>query len=275
MSSWQVYSVIENMSKKYLLVSVLSLTFSLFIPSTLMIAYAADATAEANSQININANSLYNTRTMILGNNVKNFVIIIPDEAHESLGQAKNQLPLTNQPYLPQHLVTNVGTTVAWFSADVGHKHMVTVSDSNSKKVYENTFFLYNEASKPLTLNNTGNFSYLEKGANNAVPSFVMNGTISVGNLPSEFKTPQNASLQKQIGTVGAYMIPAIMLDKYASEFAKRGFTVDSHFTYKDLRGGQKGTGPEQTLITWTTPETNLGKVISSLKEITPTLPYS
>ena len=43
---------------------------------------------------------------MILGNNVKNFVIILPDEAHESLNQPENQLPLTNQPYLPQHLVT-------------------------------------------------------------------------------------------------------------------------------------------------------------------------
>lgn len=266
MFSWQFLSDIEHMSKKYLLIYILSLTFSMIIPSNFMIAYAANATVMDNSQINIYANPLYNNRTMILGNNVKNFVITIPDEAHESLGQAKNQLPLTNQPYLPQHLVTNVGSTVIWLNADVGHKHMITLSDSNSKKVYENAFFPYNEVSKALTLNNTGNFSYLEKGANNAVPSFVMNGTISVIRSPSS---------QKQIGTEGAFMIPAIMLDKYTSEFAKRGFTVDSHFTYKDLRGGQKGTGPEQTLITWTTPETNLGKVISSLKVITPTLPYS
>ena len=144
---------------------------------------------------------------------------------------------------------------------------MITLSDSNSKKVYENAFFPYNEVSKPLTLNKTGNFSYLEKGANNAVPSFVMNGTISVIRSPSS---------QKQIGTVGAYMIPAIMLDKYTSEFAKRGFTVDSHFTYKDELGVDKRVdGPEQTLIIWTTPESNLDKVISALKDITPTLPYS
>ncbi len=77
---------------------------------------------------------------MILGNNVKNFVIIIPDEAHESLNQPKNQLPLTNQPYLPQHLVTNVGTTVVWFNPDVAHKHMITLTDSNSKRVYEAAF---------------------------------------------------------------------------------------------------------------------------------------
>ncbi len=261
---------------KCILMVVLILTSSLIIiPITFTISHAQSITDNSNSQPNINANSLYNGRTMILGNNVKNFVIVIPDEAHESLNQPKNQLPLTNQPYLPQNLVTNVGTTVVWFSADVGHNHKITLSDSNSKKVYENAFFPFNEASKPLTLNNTGKFSYLEADINKDVPSFVMNGTITVTNLPSELKSPQNASSLNKISTVGAYMIPGIMLDKYTSEFTNRGFMVDSHFTYKDLRGGQKGTGPQQTLITWTTPETNLDKVISALKEITPTLPYS
>lgn len=85
-----------------------------------------------------------------------------------------------------------------------------------------------------------------------------MNGTITVANLHSELKAPQNASSHKQISNVGAYMVPAIMLDKYTSEFTKRGFTVDSYFTYKDLGGGQIGTGSEQTLIAWTTPETFL-----------------
>jgi hypothetical protein len=37
--------------------------------------------------LKIDANSLYNDQTMILGNNVKNFVIIISNEAHESLNQ--------------------------------------------------------------------------------------------------------------------------------------------------------------------------------------------
>ena len=50
---------------------------------------------------------------------------------------------------------------------------------------------------------------------------------------------------------------------------------VDSHFTHKDLSGGHKGTGSEQTLIMWTTLESNLNKVIFALKEIIPKLPYS
>lgn len=113
----------------------------MIIPSMFMISYAENSTSTGNSQPNIDATSLYNDKTMVLGNNVKNFIIILPDEAHESLNQPKNQLPLTNQPYLPQNLVTNVGTTVVWFNPDVAHKHMISLTDSNSKKVYEAPFF--------------------------------------------------------------------------------------------------------------------------------------
>lgn len=113
----------------------LILTLPVVITSLLMVSYAQNTLSP-----NVDATPLYNDKTMILGNNVKNFVIILPDEAHESLNQPKNQLPLTNQPYLPQHLVTNVGTTVVWFSADVGHKHMITLNDNNSKKVFEAAF---------------------------------------------------------------------------------------------------------------------------------------
>ena len=47
---------------------------------------------------------------------------------------------------------------------------------------------------------------------------------------------------------ISAFMVTARLLDKYRSECENNGFTIDSTCTYKDLRGGQKGTGPEQTL---------------------------
>ena len=241
--------------------------------SFVIFSYAENVNTTNSLQPEIDAKLLYNNQTIVLGKNVKNFVIVIPDEAHESLNQQKSQLPLTDQPYLPQNLVTNIGTTIAWFNADVGHNHKINLSDQGNRSVFGNAFFPFNEASKPLTLNNTGKYTYLEAGANKAVPSFVMKGTITIKNLTSELKS-QNASAN-QINTVGALMIPATMLDKYGSELAKNGFIIDSHFTYKDLRGGQKGTGPEQVLITWTSPEANLAKVISVLKEMIPKLPYS
>ena len=58
---------------------------------------------------------------------------------------------------------------------------------------------------------------------------------------------------QKSDEIVGNYMIPARFLDKYRAQFQDKEFTINSIYTYKDLRGCQKGIGPEQTLIVWKT----------------------
>jgi hypothetical protein len=70
-------------------------------------------------------------------------------------------------------------------------------------------------------------------------------------------------------------MVPAKFLDKYRSEFENNGFTIDSTYTYKDLRGGQRGTGSEQTLVVWKAHNVPLKIVISDLQELTSSLPYS
>ena len=75
--------------------------------------------------------------------------------------------------------------------------------------------------------------------------------------------------------TVGTLMVRAQDLDQYVSTLTSKGFTIDSTHTFKDLRGGQKGTGPEQTYIVWTTSGMNLDQVLSALEEISPSLPYS
>jgi hypothetical protein len=75
--------------------------------------------------------------------------------------------------------------------------------------------------------------------------------------------------------TVGTLIVPAKDLDQYVSALTSNGFTIDSTHTFQDLRGGQGDTGPEQTLIVWTTLGMNIDQVISALEEITPSLPYS
>jgi len=68
-----------------------------------------------------------------------------------------------------------------------------------------------------------------------------------------------------------------IDLDAYISELTDRGLVINSMHSFKDLRGGQEGTGDTQTLVIWGVDSSamNLDKVISALKEITPELPYS
>ncbi len=107
-----------------------------------------------------------------------------------------------------------------------------------------------------------------------------MNGTITVVNQPSSMSTStQNSTATSKANsnpdTVGTYMVPAKDLAKDVAALTNAGLHVDSTFTYKDARGGEKGTGPEQTLVVWTSSGMGLDKVISALQGVTPTLPYS
>ena len=59
-------------------------------------------------------------------------------------------------------------------------------------------------------------------------------------------------------------------------ELTDRDFVTSMH-NFKDLRGRQEGTGDTQTLLLWGADSSsmNLDRIISTLKEITPELPYS
>jgi plastocyanin len=70
-------------------------------------------------------------------------------------------LRVVDQLYLPQNAVVNTGTTVAWFNADVGHHHQITLVNNGSKNiVYESTLFNNFTASEPIKFNDTGTFAY-------------------------------------------------------------------------------------------------------------------
>ncbi len=60
------------------------------------------AYAIENNQPDINATNLYKTHNMILGNNVKNLVILVPNEAHEPYSLKEQQL--INQAFIPQNV---------------------------------------------------------------------------------------------------------------------------------------------------------------------------
>jgi plastocyanin len=226
-------------------------------------------------QPNINASDLFNTRTMVLGDNVKNLVIFIPNEAHESTNQAANQFPLANQPYLPQNSVVNTGTAITWFNGDVDHDRSITVvqgnsipSETESSTASEGDSFEYNTATTPTILNETGTYTYFEKDVNEDDPAFVMNGTINVINQPESL--PSDGS-----DTVGVLMVPAQDIQTYTTDLQNRGFAIESTHNFKDLRGGQSGTGDVQTLVVWATSGMTLPDIVTNLQEFTLDLPYS
>ena len=89
--------------------------------------------------------------------------------------------------------------------------------------------------------------------------------------------TTFNLGANNNVDTIGTYMVPTQDLETYISELTDKGFVINSMQDFKDLRGGQKGTGDTQTLLVWgaDSSATNLDQVISGLKGITPKLPYS
>ncbi|WP_458718919.1 hypothetical protein [Candidatus Nitrosocosmicus sp. R] len=105
-----------------------------------------------------------------------------------------------------------------------------------------------------------------------------MTGSIRVGNIQSPV-TPSSSftnSNSTNIDTVGVLMVPTQDIDSYIQRITDSGITVDNTYDFKDLRGGQKGTGDTQTLIVWTTANgKDLNETLSSLSVISAGLPYS
>lgn len=236
-------------------------------------------------QPDITASDVYNTHAMVLGSNVRNLVILIPNEAHESISQPKKERPLINQPYLPQNAIINTRTTVVWFNADKAHDHTISLNESNPKITFRSEPIHFSTASlHPVMFINTGTLKYFEKNVSKSDPRFTMSGTISVINQsltlsPSlnngSVAYPELKTKNSEIDTVGSFMAPSKDLLKYVKELKGKGFRIDSTFTYSDPRGGQKGTGPDQTLIIWTTSGIKLETITALLGRVISLLPYN
>jgi hypothetical protein len=64
--------------------------------------------------------------------------------------------------------------------------HKITLVDKNSNAtIYDSGPFKNFQATKPVKLNNTGAFTFLESGMNPKYPDYVLNGTITVTKQPS------------------------------------------------------------------------------------------
>jgi len=226
-------------------------------------------------QPNINAENIFNAKTMTLGNNVKNLVILIPNEGHHAAGE-DNEARFLDQHFVPENAVINTGTTVQWFNGDAGHERTIDVKDTDgTASIFNTGEIVDSQASNPFTFSNPGVFNYEAEGD----PGVTMTGSVTVGNIqslvsPSSSPSTSNSS-SNSIDTVGILMVPTQDIDGYIQQITSAGITVDNTFDFKDLRGGQEGTGDTQTLIVWTTAGKDLTETLSSLSKLSADLPYS
>jgi hypothetical protein len=70
-------------------------------------------------------------------------------------------------------------------------------------------------------------------------------------------------------------MVPTKDIDDYTKDFTHKGFTIDSTYSFNDLRGLARDTGSQQTLLVWTAdPNMTTDTIILALADIGSNLPY-
>jgi plastocyanin len=219
------------------------------------------------------ATDIFSSKQYTLSDNDKNLVILIPNEGHHGPDE-DDEARFIAQSFVPETAAISKGTNVIWFNGDVGHEHDIIVT-SNSESVspiYQTGEFTEFEA-KNYTFNDIGEFSYADTVEYDN--GYVMRGNISV----TDDDTGSAGDLSQTIddsSTVGILMVPTQDISLYTSDLQNRGFRINSMHNFQDLRGGQSGTGDEQTLIVWWAPiNMQITSALSQLSEFSSQLPYS
>ena len=288
-----MFKVERNLPTSSFIITLFAILCSA-IALVLILVYTTTTTAYAieNNQPDINATNLYKTHNMILGNNVKNLVILVPNEAHEPYSLKEQQL--INQAFIPQNVRMNVGTTIVFFNADVGHDHREVITKGlTGSRVFDTRIFSYDvdddeddkipNSSRNYTFNEIGDFSYYDT----VFGKKVMNGTIEVVSNPLTQATTTTTTTimnnnnndnsltsyypQYDFDTIGAFVVPTEMLNKYTTSFENQDLQIYDIHNFRNLMDKDNA---KHSLIVWTSNGHTLKSVIDKLQKITPTLPY-
>lgn len=214
------------------------------------------------------ADNLYYNHTLVLEENIKNLMVLIPNEAHHGPHPTKESR-FIEQPFLPARAVVNVGTTVLWFNGDAGYKHKMSINPAQGQESSSGSVtnaFSTHEASDPVAFDTIGQFNYAD--TRTYENKFVMRGNITVK------KQNHSVTQASPIDTVGVLMVPAHHVHSYMEVLKEKRFIVNSVHKFKNLSGPQK-VGDAQSLLVWGTSGMDLSQVLDKLREISLTLPYT
>ena len=93
---------IRTITLTLILLSTFAISYIILDNTTydIFVAFAVNDTSAVN-QSTLDVKEVYDQKTLQFDNTVHNVVVLIPDEAHESINQKKSQWPLANAPYIP------------------------------------------------------------------------------------------------------------------------------------------------------------------------------
>lgn len=189
---------------------------------------------QAQSINNSTAQSIFDSESLILPPDTGSFIILIPNEAHESWQDERHKLLTVKNPYfLPAKLVIPSGTSISFINADAPwdtpHPHTINLEDSSGKIVYSTDNMEYGDSSEPKELT-PGNYSVVDTKYDWMKGSITITDQKSTGNkVVGGFYTPtkQVANNEDNDGVTHPGS-----LEYYRNEFLRNGFEILSEHNF-------------------------------------------
>jgi hypothetical protein len=204
------------------------------------------------------AEDVFLTENFSVPDEVGNFLILIPNEAHHLDMESDSFLPTTNRHYLPTRLEISSATNVTLVSNDSDHFHTTLIRDSDLRPVVETTEIDYAEYTEPIIFRSqaTGGYGFSDLEYDD------MHGYITVRD-PSK---PASGI------AVGCIYVPQVDISKFRQSFANHGFAIESEYSFTWDNSNQ--SIDEQTLIVFSTHQP-LPIALEGLSDIVKDTPYS
>jgi hypothetical protein len=197
-------------------------------------------------------------------------MVLIPNEAHESLEDERHKLITDHNPYfVSTNLVIPQGTAISFINTDAPwdtpNPHTINIKDSHGEIIYSTEVLQYTNSSEPKILD-VGKYTMVD------TKNEFMKGTITVTDQKSIISNNSNRSL-----IVGGFYTPTHQVENkedndggfhpgwlnyYKKEFPKNGFSILSeyNFSYSICEYCPSGYWPDNktgdhTLIIYATEE--------------------
>jgi hypothetical protein len=180
------------------------------------------------------AESVYQLESMKLPSSIGSFIILIPNEAHESWQDERHKLITEkNSYYIPKNLVVPQGTTLSLLNADAPwdtpHPQTIEINDENGDTIYTTGVLEYTNSSEPVVLPE-GNYTLVNTEYKATEGTISVTNEESNGNLVAGgFYTPSH-QVENNMDNDGG--VHSGSLQYYGTEFPKNGFRILSEYNF-------------------------------------------
>jgi len=197
-----------------------------------------------------NAKSVFNSESMTLPSSLPSaaedaiVMVLIPNEAHESLEDERHKLITDHNPYfIPTNLVIPQGTAISFINADAPwdspNPHTINIKDSSGETVYSTKVLQYTNSSEPKILD-VGKYTMIDSENES------MKGTITVTTDQKSISSNSNSNSSNSL-IVGGFYTPTNQVENkqdndgvfhpgwlnyYREEFPKNGFNILSEYNF-------------------------------------------